>query len=182
MRNQTRRMALCGMMCALGVTVMLLGGVIPLATFCCPALAGLALAPVLMECGRRMTLGCYAAIAALSLMLCTDKEAALVFAFLGWYPALKPLLDKIHPAPLRILAKLGAFNLAGAAIIASMAFLFNMQAAVAEYAEMTGVMLAAFILLANLTLLVYDRLLVVMAVVYAKKLRPMIQSEGKRRR
>lgn len=181
MRNKTRRIALCGMMCALGVTVMLLGGVIPLATFCCPALAGLVLMPVLAECGKKLALGCYAAIAALSLMLCTDKEAALVFAFLGWYPVAKVRLDGIRRKPVRILAKLAAFNLAGGAMLASMAFLFNMQAAVAEYAEMGRVMLAVFILLTNFTLLVYDRLLVVMLIIYVKKIRPIIQSEGKRR-
>ena len=76
MRNNSRRMALCGMMAALAVTIMLLGGVIPLATFCCPALAGLALIPVLMEAGKKWTLMVYAAAAVLSLLLGPDKEAA----------------------------------------------------------------------------------------------------------
>ena len=43
MNRESRRIALCGVMVALGAAVMLLGGVIPLATFCCPALAGFAL-------------------------------------------------------------------------------------------------------------------------------------------
>lgn len=181
MKNRTRRMALCGMMCALGVTVMLMGGVIPLATFCCPALAGLVLIPVLAECGKKMTLACYGATAALSLILCTDKEAALVFAFLGWYPVLKLYLDRIRRTLIRILAKLGVFNLAAGAMLLMMAFVLNMEAAMAEYAEMTGIMLAAFIFLANFTLLVYDRLLVIMLVIYMKKLRPILKLEGKRR-
>ena len=44
----------------------------------------------------------------------------------------------------------------------------------AEYREMGRAMLAGFILLANVTLLLYDRLLGIMAVLYLKKLRPKV--------
>ena len=47
MRDRSRKIAVGGMMTALAVAVMLLGGVIPAATFCCPALAGLLLLPVM---------------------------------------------------------------------------------------------------------------------------------------
>ena len=174
MKKRSRTMALCGMMCALGVTVMLMGGVIPLATFCCPALAGLVLLPVLAECGKKLTLGCYIAVAALSLMLCTDKEAALVFAFLGYYPVLKLSIDKIRSRLLRIAAKLGVFNLAAGAMLLSIAFVLRMDAIMAEYAAMGVIGGIAFAVLSNITMLMYDRMLVVMAVVYIRKLRPAL--------
>ena len=41
----------------------------------------------------------------------------------------------------------------------------------AEYREMGRAMLIAFILLANVTMLVYDRLLAIMAAFYIRKLR-----------
>lgn len=181
MKKRSRTIALCGMMCALGTAVMLMGGVIPLATFCCPALAGLTLIPVLAETDRKTALACYAATAALSLILCADKEAALVYAFLGDYPVLKIYIDRIRSRALRLLAKLGVFNLAAGAALLLMAFVLNMQAVVAEYAAMSAVMLAAFVLLANLTLVLYDRLLVIMYILYMKRLRPTILSEGKKR-
>ena len=81
--KKSRKMALTGMLCALAVVIMMLGGVIPLATFCCPALAGLMLIPVFVECGEKLSWCAYAAIAALSLILCPDKEAALMLAFIG---------------------------------------------------------------------------------------------------
>ena len=34
--NASRRMALCGMLTALAVVILLLGGLLPLATFCAP--------------------------------------------------------------------------------------------------------------------------------------------------
>jgi len=151
-----------------------MGGVIPLATFCCPALASLALIPVLLESGRKWALMAYAAIAALGLMLCPDKEAALLMAFLGYYPALKPGLDKIRRRPLRILAKLGVFNLAAGAMLLCIAFVLRMDAVLAEYTAMGVIGGIVFAFLANITLLLYDRALVVMAILYIRKFRPML--------
>ena len=174
MGKKSRRMALCGMMAALGTVIMLLGGVIPAATFCCPVLASLALLPVLLEYGQRWTLWVWAAMAALGLMLCPDKEAALLLVFLGWYPALRPTIDKIRPRPLRIAAKLGVFNLAAGAMLLSIAFVFRMDMVMAEYKAMGLWGFAAFWLLANVTMLVYDRALPGMALIYIKKIRPSI--------
>ena len=153
---------------------MLLGGIIPFATFCCPALAAALLTPLLFEVGDKMTLAAYAAVAVLSLLLCPDREAALIFAFLGYYPVLKPRIDSLRRRPLRVLMKLGLFNLAAAALLALMAFVLNMQAVMAEYAEMTRAALIAFAVLCNVTMLLYDRLLAVFAFLYQKKLRPKL--------
>lgn len=172
MKKHSRRMALCGMMVALGVAAMLLGSVIPLATFCCPAIAGLALLPLLEEYGRGMALGAYAAIAVLSLILSPDKESALLFAFLGEYPALRPALNRIRFTPLRLLAKLGIFDVAAGAMLLCVAFVLNMQSILQEYAAMTRAGLILFAVIANFTLLLYDRLLALMTVIYRKKLRP----------
>ena len=179
MGKKSRRMALCGMMAALAVVVMLLGGVIPLATFCCPMFASLALLPILAESGRKWTVMTYAAVAALSLMLCPDKEAALLFAFLGYYPAIKPALDRIGKKPLRIAAKLGVFNLAAGSMLLLIAFVLNMQAIVAEYAAMGVIGGAAFAVLANVTMLMYDRMLLIMYVIYIRKLRPTLMGGRK---
>lgn len=174
MREKSRAMAICGMMTALGVAVMLMGGVIPLATFCCPALAGLVLLPVMAEAGRKLAMGAYVAIAALALMLCPDKEAALLFAFLGYYPVVKFRMDRIRPGVLRLAAKLAVFNAAAGATLVTAAYVLGMQAILAEYAAMGAAGLAAFVVLTNVTMILYDRLLLVMLVVYVKKLRPML--------
>lgn len=174
MGRKSKRMALCGMMVALAIVIMLMGGVIPLATFCCPVLASLALIPVLMESGRKWTLMAYAATAVLGLMLSPDKESALLFAFLGYYPALKPGLDRISRKPLRIIAKLGIFNLAAGAMLFSIAFVLRMDVVMAEYAAMGLIGGILFAILANITMLLYDRMVVIMAVVYLKKFRPML--------
>lgn len=91
-RKKTRRIALCGLLGALGAVCMLLGGMIPFATFCCPVLASLALLPAMDECGGAWALGLYAVLSALSLLLAPDRESAALFVFLGYYPLLQRIL------------------------------------------------------------------------------------------
>ena len=161
-------------MTALATAVMLLGGVIPVATFCCPAIAGLLLVPVTAECGAKLALGAYAAISALSLMLCPDKEAALLFTFVGYYPVIKWRLDRIPRKWLRRLVKFAILNGAIAAMYALIFFVFRLDQIMADYQEMTRAMLVAFVLLGNVTLALYDRLLGIAAVLYINKLRPKL--------
>ena len=174
MGKKTKRMALCGMMVALASVIMMMGGMIPLATFCCPVLASLALVPVLMEGGKKWALMAYAATAALALMLSPDKESALLFAFMGYYPAAKPALDRIRSKLLRSLAKLGVFNVSVGAMMLTIAFVLRMDAIMAEYAAMGMIGIIVFVILANITMLLYDRMLLIFAVVYVKKFRPTL--------
>lgn len=174
MKKRTRQIAVSGMMVALAVAILMMGGVIPAATFVGPALAGLMLIPVFAEGGQKLALGAWLAISALGLMLSADKEAALLFAFLGWYPAMKWKLDMKLPGWKGVPVKLVIWNACAGAMAAMIFYVFRMDQVMAEYREMGRAMLIGFIALANVTLLVYDRLLGIMAVVYVKKLRPKV--------
>lgn len=172
--NPTRKIAISGMMVALAVAILLMGGVIPAATFAGPALAGLLLVPVFAEGGQKFALGAWLAISALGLILCADKEATLLFAFLGWYPAMKWKLDARLTGLKGVPVKLLLWNACAGAMAAMIFYVFRMDQVIAEYREMGRAMLVAFILLANVTLLIYDRLLGIMAAVYVKKIRPKV--------
>ena len=174
MNKNTRRIAVSGMMAALATAILMMGGVIPAATFAGPALAGIMLVPVFAEGGQRYALGAWLAISALALILCADKEAALLFAFLGWYPAMKWRLDARLPGLRGVGVKLLLWNACAGAMAAAIFYVFGMDQVMAEYREMGRAMLAAFILLANVTLLVYDRLLAILAALYLRKLRPKL--------
>ena len=169
--KKSKKIALTGMLCSLGTVIMMMGGMIPLATFCCPALAGLMLIPIFVECGEKLSWGAYIAIALLSLMLCPDKEAAALFVFLGHYPILKWRLEQIRQKPLRLLAKLGTFNAAIGITYALLIFLLRMDAIMNEYREMGMILTIACLVLGNITLLIYDRLLAVMTLLYVRRLR-----------
>ena len=57
MREQSRKnswsVAFCALMAALGAVIMTAGGLIPIATYCSPMIAGVLLLPVISELGNR---------------------------------------------------------------------------------------------------------------------------------
>ena len=93
------------MLCALSVAFLWLSGILPLSTYFWPILASAALLPAREECRKSYAWSCFAAAAILGLLLCADKEAALLFCFLGYYPLLKPKIDAISSKVLRLLLK-----------------------------------------------------------------------------
>ena len=168
-------MAVSGMMVALGAAVMLLGGVIPLATFCCPALAGILLIPPVFDCGKMHAWCAWAAIAILGLMLCPDKEAALLFAFLGYYPVVKWDIDlRLRNKWARRAVKFSLWNAAIGAMYALIFYVLRLDAIMADYRDATLAMTALTLLLGNVTLAVYDVALVRFAAVYIARFRPRL--------
>ena len=109
-RQQSRRMALGGVMAALTVVILSLGSLVPLATFACPLLAMVCLIPLVCRYGPGAALTVYAGAGILSLFLCADKELAFLYAFLGWYPALRPRLEGLASKLLRTAVKCLLFS------------------------------------------------------------------------
>ena len=90
MHQQSRKMALCGVMTSLAMVLLLVGGLIPMATFCAPMLAMLVLPPVLSECGEKFAWCVWASVSLLGVLLVPDREVAFFFVFFGFYPIVKP--------------------------------------------------------------------------------------------
>ena len=82
------------MLAAAAVVLMSVGTIIPVATYAAPVLCMMVGQVVLKICGNRIAWAWYGAVTVLSLLLAPDKEAAAVFAVLGYYPIVKPKLDK----------------------------------------------------------------------------------------
>ena len=151
-----RKMAVGGMLAALAVVLMSLGGLIPMATYVCPMLAMLILQLVLQLCGRRIGWAWYGAVAILSVLLGPDKEGAAVFVFLGYYPLVKPLLDRTR---LKWIWKLVLFNTATVVMYWLLMHLFGMAQLASEFAGMGYVMLGLTLVMGNVTFLLIDRIL-----------------------
>lgn len=169
MRTQTRELALSGMLCALAVVLLCLGGLVPLATYAAPVLASAALLAVREECRGAYAWACYAASAVLGLLLSPDKEAALLFAFLGYYPLLKPRLDALRPRTARVGAKLLLFAAAVGAMYALLLYVFRLEAVVREFAETTPALLWITALLGVAVFLVYDLALERLTMLYQNR-------------
>lgn len=167
-QSQSRKAALCGVMAALSVVILCLGGLVPLATFACPMLAMLCILPAICEYGQGTALLLYGAAAILGLLLCPDKEIAFFYAFLGWYPAVRVRLDRI-PKISRWLVKCGLFSASMLVMYALLLRLFHLEAVVEEFAEYSLAMTAALLVLGNVIFLVFDQALARITTLYQKK-------------
>ena len=58
---------------------------------------------------------------------------------------------------------------------AVLGFVLGMDAVIAEFREMGALLLVAFVVLFNFSMLVYDRMLAPMAVLYARRIRPKLR-------
>lgn len=155
-RNAAKEIALGGVMAAVAIVIMCLGGMIPLATFVCPMLCCLMVKLVLTLCGQRIAWAWYGAVAILCALLGPDKEAAAVFVFLGYYPIVKPKMDKL---PLKWLWKVLYFNIVTLAMYALLVYVLGMAELAAEYREMGVILTVVTLLLGNLVFVLLDFLL-----------------------
>ena len=157
MRNSAAKtMALGGVMAALAVVIMAMGTLIPVATFVCPMLCMMLLRLVLTLCGSRVAWAWYGAVAILSMLMAPDKEAAAVFAFLGYYPIIKPNLDQLKWG---LVAKLLLFNSAIMLMYWVLMNLFGMAEIAAEYTELGVGLTVVMLILGNVTFFLLDIIL-----------------------
>ena len=159
MRTNSKNMAMGGVFAALAVVIMNLGGLIPMATYVCPAICMVILSFVHMACGSRIAWTWYAAVSILSLLMSPDKEAAAVFAFLGYYPILKP---KIEAMKGKWLWKLAVFNISMVVLYSILIRIMGITEITGESEELAGIMLIILLVLGNVTFLALDRLLTIL--------------------
>ena len=170
------RMAFCGMAAALSVAVMLLGGLIQIGAYAAPLFCGLLLVPVMLEFGKKWGWLVWGAVVALSLILGFDKEEAFFYAFVGWYPLIKWELDRRVRKKLPNLAiKLLIFAAAIAAMYALLVLVLRLAPVISDLGSVSAGVNAAFFALMLVSLLLYDRLLNPLMIVYAQRLRPRMK-------
>ena len=155
-RGSAKKIAFGGVMAALAVTVMFLGTLIPIATFVCPMLCMILLTFVLGLVGAKMAWVWYAVVAISSLLLVPDKEACTVFVFFGYYPIVKPWLDR---RPVSFLWKLVLFNVSIFVMYGLLIWVLGLDQVMEDFQEAGTVMTVVTLILGNVTLFMLDVLL-----------------------
>jgi len=155
-RGTARAVALGGVLAALAVVIMTLGGMIPVATYVIPVLCAILLNVVLKTCGKRIAWAWYGAVAILGLLFGPDKEAGAVFLVIGYYPILKPLFDS---APVSWLLKGLFFNASILAMYWVLLHLLGMNGLSSEFDGIGRVGLILMLLMGDLTFFMLDKLL-----------------------
>lgn len=149
------------MLAAVCAVLMLLGAVLELGMYAAPLLAGICLLPYGQKYGIKYQIIVYLAVSFLSFILVPNIEQNLMFAGLfGWYPALRPALQGLSKLP-RIVVKLLIFNVTIIAIEALV-----MLVLVPEV--LGGGLIAALLVLGNITFILYDCIIPVLTVRLSK--------------
>ena len=155
-RSPAGVVALGGILAALAVVIMSMGTLIPVATYVCPMIAAILLQVVRKTCGRRIAWAWYGAVAILSLLMAPDKEAAAVFLCIGYYPIVKPWLDRQKG---KWILKGLWFNAVILIMYWALMHLFGMAQLATEFAEMGTILTAVMLVLGNVVFFLLDRLL-----------------------
>lgn len=152
----SRKIALGGLLAALAVVIMTLVGMIPVATYVCPMLCMILCYVVSRICGKRIGWAWYGAVSFLACIFAPDKEAAAVFVFLGYYPIIKPWIEKFR---FGIVLKLAYFNISTCAVYILLIRFLGMEQIMSEFMEFGCIGLAITLLLGNAVFLLSDMVL-----------------------
>ena len=155
-RTGASAIALGGMLAALAIVIMSLGTSLMIGTYACPVLVIIIQKLVLLTCGKRIAWAWYGAVAILGVMLSPDKEAAAVFVCLGYYPMVKPWLDKRR---FSWLWKLTLFNGTLVVMYWLLMNLLGFDHLAEEFFGMGVFMLVVILIMGNMIFYMLDRIL-----------------------
>ena len=160
--------ALCGVLTALSVVLMLLTGLIPVGTYALPAAAGLLSVIVVIESGPSWAWPMYTASAILSVFLAADKEAAMLYiVFFGYYPILKSFLERFPRKAVSWILKFLVFN---AAMVVGFVVSIKILGVPQESFTVFGIYLPwVFLVAGNLVFPIYDYAISGLIVIYYRR-------------
>ena len=174
MKSNTMKIALCGVLGALAVTILMMGFLFPFATYVCPAMAACLLLIIVYEYGVKTGLTLYAAISCLGLMLVPDQELVFMFIFVfGLYSVIKMPLDRKLGKKTRLIAKFAYINISLIISYGILLFIFPVAALVNEFRDYGAPFVALLVAMFWLVFFMYDKASESVLIIYIRKFRKM---------
>lgn len=174
MKSNTMKIALCGVLGALAVTILMMGFLFPFATYVCPAMAACLLLIIVYEYGVKTGLTLYAAISCLGLMLVPDQELVFMFIFVfGLYSVIKMPLDRKLGKKTRLIAKFAYINISLIISYGILLFIFPVAALVNEFRDYGAPFMALLVAMFWLVFFMYDKASESVLIIYIRKFRKM---------
>ncbi len=177
MKNASR-IAFCGIISALSVLLLFMGGITFILAYVMPMIVGLLMLMLKRTFGAPSAWITYTAVSLLSLILVADKECMLMYIlFFGFYPIIQPNINKIKPKPPRFLIKIMIFNSMIAVVQLLLVFVFGIP----FLDEGDGrIFIIVFAALMNILFIIYDKLIDKLSYLYEIKLEKRIKKYFKK--
>lgn len=180
MRKSAFNVAFGGIVSALCLVLEFSVGILPVFLYVFPMICSILMYILYTECGLKTSVCAYVGVSVLSLFMCPDKEAVMMFVmFFGYYPILRVYIQKLKPKILRTFLKFATFNVSMVLAYVTIIFVFGITET-----DMIGELSWFWILLlavGNVVFAMFDILLDRLLYIYEKKLRHRLFGRGKRR-
>ena len=162
------KVSMGGVVAALSLVLMFMTSIVPFGTYAFPTFAGILLVLLVFNLGYGYAVAVFFVTAVLSFLLVTDKEAALYYAiFLGYYPTVKGLIERISSKVIQYIIKFALFN---ACMIASFYIATSVLSIPKESFELFGVYLPwVFLIFGNVFFVIYDLCITRLVTIYVLK-------------
>ena len=171
--KRTSKITLSAMMAALATATMLLS-FFPYLTYAIPAVAGLFIMVVVIEIDLKWAMLSYLASAVISLLILPEPESKLLYiCFLGYYPVLKAIIEKLRKHPIEWVLKVISFNIA--LVIVYFAFSKAVNFSLEELGVFGKYGAVALWIMGNAVFVLYDIAVSRMAMMYMSVLHPKIK-------
>lgn len=172
------KVSLGGIIGALSIVLMSLTSIIPFGTFAFPTFAGMLLVAIVIEHGKAWAFSIYFVVSVLSFLLLADKEAALYYvAFLGFYPIVKAIIERIKSKVLQYVVKFILFNIC--MVIAFYLSVFVLSIPKESFTIAGHYMPLAFLAIGNVAFIVYDFCVSKIVAIYMLKIHNLLAKKTK---
>lgn len=172
-KKDSFKVSLGGITSAICLLLMFMTGFMPLFVYALPGIAGALLIVIVIEINRKWAFVTYSSISILSLFITPDKEAAILFVFfLGYYPIMKSVIEKLKNSVFEWAIKLILFN---TSIIIAYKIIINLFGIVDMTKELSFLgkySMLGLLALANIVFVIYDIALTRMISSYITWFRP----------
>ena len=158
-KTESQKIALCGMLGALSVVLLLLGSALQIGTYAAPMLT------------------LYVCVAILAVLFVPETELALFYVLvMGYYPVLRVKMNGVKSTLLRWVLKFAVFN-AGTVLVYLLLFALLGPAVLDELLADGVGMLAALLAAGNLSFWLCDRALAALTRYYHVILKPKLKKK-----
>lgn len=166
--------AFCGLAAALCIALMFAGSIFYIFAYAVPMLLGLVTLMLNKTFGKSCAMYVYIAVSLLSLLFVPEKETVMMYVlFFGYYPIVKPYIERIKVRFISFVLKLLLFNISVLAIEMICVYAFGIP--FFEDGVFSKSMLFIFAAAMNFAFVMYELLLRNFTILYEKKLEGRIK-------
>lgn len=174
--KKSAKITICAISAALAASFMLTS-YFPYLTLAVPGIAGLFMLMPLVEVGKGYAFLTYFVSACIVLITAEPEAACIYVCFLGYYPILKSIIERLKSRVLEWVLKMVVLNIAVFVIYLATTFVFGIEIEdLGEFGKYSAYILIA---VTNVVFVMYDIAVSRIGLLYMIKIHPLVRKIGK---